>query len=84
MTQAMNKSKAPVFVLGCHRSGTNLLYDMLMSAGGFAKFAASLSVGTTLIPRFGDLSILNNRRKLMKAWLHSKAFRRSGLDAGEI
>jgi hypothetical protein len=30
------RNTAPVFVLGCPRSGTTLLDDMLLSAGGFA------------------------------------------------
>ena len=84
MTQATDRSKAPVFVLGCHRSGTNLLYDMLMSAGGFAKYSDALGVHPTLIPRFGDLSSLSHRRKLMEVWLRSKAFQRSGLEAEQI
>jgi hypothetical protein len=80
----MDRTKAPVFVLGCHRSGTNLLYDMLMSAGGFAKFASDLCVYETLVPRFGDLRLRSQRRKLMDVWLRSKGFRRSGLEAREI
>lgn len=84
LQKKMDRSRAPVFVLGCHRSGTNLLYDMLMSAGGFARYADDLSVHHTLIPRFGDLSRLGNRRRLMETWLRSKAFRRSGLEAKEI
>lgn len=80
----MDRAKAPVFVLGCHRSGTNLLYDMLMSAGGFANFASELSVYHTLIPHFGNLSALSHRQKLMDVWLRSKSFRRSGLDATDI
>jgi hypothetical protein len=78
------RSNAPVFVLGCHRSGTNLLYDMLMSSGGFARYAGNLYVYQTLIPRFGDLDVRNHRRKLLETWLRSKSFRRSGLDAREI
>ncbi|MFZ3245802.1 MAG: hypothetical protein WA185_12075, partial [Candidatus Acidiferrales bacterium] len=77
----MDRNKAPVFVLGCHRSGTNLLYDMLMSAGGFAKYGGNLYVYQTLIPRFGDLGVRDHRQKLMEVWLRSKSFRRSGLDA---
>jgi len=75
-----NRANSPVFVIGCHRSGTNLLYDTLLSAGGFAVYRASLAVYETLIPRFGDLAIRRNREKLMQVWLRSKPFRRSGLD----
>ncbi|HEV2304869.1 MAG TPA: sulfotransferase [Candidatus Acidoferrales bacterium] len=70
--------------MGCHRSGTNLLYDMLMSAGEFAQYADNLYVYQTLIPRFGDFSSRSNRQALMEVWLRSKSFRRSGLDAEEI
>jgi Sulfotransferase family len=75
-----NRKNSPVFVIGCHRSGTNLLYDTLLSAGGFAIYRASSAVYETLIPRFGDLAVRKNREKLMEAWLRSKPFRRSGLD----
>ncbi|MGA8213703.1 MAG: sulfotransferase [Candidatus Sulfotelmatobacter sp.] len=73
------RKNSPVFVIGCHRSGTNLLYDTLLSAGGFAVYRASSTVYSTLIPRFGDLAIPKNRERLMQVWLQSKSFRRSGL-----
>jgi hypothetical protein len=34
---------SPVFVMGCHRSGANLLYDMLLSPGGFAMYCGQLA-----------------------------------------
>jgi hypothetical protein len=76
-----NRKHSPVFVMGCHRSGTNLLYDMLLSAGGFAIYRGSLPVFETLIPRFGSMESRNNREKLLQTWLRSKGFRRTGLDA---
>src|SRR5213593_3975302 len=75
---------SPVFVMGCHRSGTNLLYDTLLSAGGFAVYRGYLPVYKMLIPRFGDLRKLENRKKLMQTWLQSKGFRRAGLNAEEL
>jgi hypothetical protein len=75
------RSTAPVFVLGCPRSGTTLLYDMLLSAGGFAVYLAESNVFNVLALRFGDLSSGSNRAKLLQAWLGSKLFRASGLDA---
>src|SRR5712692_5353449 len=80
----MQQTKPPVFVLGCPRSGTTLLYHMLLSAGGFAVYRAESNVFNSLGPRFGDLSIPGNRRRLMKVWLRSKLFGRSGLDAAQI
>jgi hypothetical protein len=80
----MERKTRPVFVVGCHRSGTNLLYDTLLSAGGFAVYRGYLPVYKMLIPRFGSLGKVENRRQLMQTWLRSKGFRRSGLDPGDL
>jgi hypothetical protein len=66
--------------MGCHRSGTNLLYDTLLSAGGFAVYRGYLPVYKMLIPRFGSLDRLENRKRAMDAWVRSKGFLRAGLD----
>lgn len=79
-----SRSKAPVFVLGSVRSGTTLLYHMLLSSGGFAVYRSESHAINLLEPRFGDLSKVQNRKKLMKAWLDSKLFHVSGLDAAQI
>jgi len=78
------RKQSPVFVVGCHRSGTNLLYDTLLSAGGFAIYRGYLPIYKMLIPRFGNLDNLDNRKKLLNTWLRSKGFRRSGLDAQQL
>jgi LPS sulfotransferase NodH len=83
-TAPMARSRRPVFVMGCHRSGTNLMYDNLLSAGGFAVYRGYLPVYKILIPRFGSFDKLENRQKMMETWLRSKGFRRSGLDAQEL
>jgi hypothetical protein len=75
---------APVFVLGAPRSGTTLLYHMLLSAGGFAVFRAETHVFDLLGPRFGDFGKLRNRRRLLRQWLDTKSFRVSGLDAARV
>ena len=77
-------SKAPVFVLGCPRSGTTVLYHMLLSAGNFAVYRAESNVLNLLGPKFGDLDSAQNRRRLLDSWLRSKLFRVTGLEAGEI
>jgi hypothetical protein len=82
--RAHGRGGSPVFVVGCHRSGTNLLYDMLLSAGGFAVYRGYLPVYKTLIPRFGNFDKLRSRKNAVQAWLKSKGFRRSGLDAGPL
>jgi LPS sulfotransferase NodH len=78
------RNKAPVFVLGCGRSGTTLLYHMLLSAGNFAVYRSESNAINLLEPRFGDLSVKHNKEKLMVAWLASKLYERSGLDAESI
>jgi hypothetical protein len=80
----MSRQKAPVFVVGCPRSGTTLLYNMLLSAGGFAVYLAESNVYNLLVPRFGDLSVRENRERLIDAWLQSQLFRASFLDAEQI
>ncbi len=78
------RNKAPVFVLGCGRSGTTLLYHMLLSAGNFAVYRAESNAINLLEPRFGDLSVKGNKQQLMEAWLGSKLGERSGLDPEAI
>jgi Sulfotransferase family len=70
--------------MGCHRSGTNLLYDMLLSSGGFAIYRGILPIYETLIPRFGSLQSRAHREKLVGTWLLSKGFRRTGLEAAQL
>jgi hypothetical protein len=72
---------APVFVVGSPRSGTTLLYHLLLSAGGFAKYHAEASVFNLLAPRFGNLSSARRRDDLLDEWMVSEYFKRSGLDA---
>jgi hypothetical protein len=67
--------------MGCHRSGTNLLYDMLLSSGGFAIYRGYLPIHKLLIPRFGSMKDRRNRDKILQTWLRSKGFRRTGLEA---
>ena len=83
-TSVSGRSSAPVFVLGSPRSGTTLLYHMLLSSGGFAVYRSETHAFNLLEPAYGDLSKASNKRKLMKAWLGSKLFQVSGLDARKI
>lgn len=79
-----DRSHAPVFVLGCPRSGTTVLYHMLLSAGDFAVYRAESNVFNLLVPRFRGMRTEKDRRDLLRVWLRSKAFRVSGLDRDEI
>ncbi len=66
------------------RSGTTLLYHMLLSTGEFAVYMAETHVFNLVGPRFGDLARETNRQKLMDLWLQSFQFKRSGLSAEEF
>jgi|SRR5947209_3145191 len=83
-SSTLARNKRPVFVLGSPRSGTTLLYHMLLSAGNFAMYRTESNVFNLLVPRFGDLSVPRNKQEMLKVWLGSKLYERSGLDAQEI
>jgi len=78
------RSKAPVFVLGCGRSGTKFLYHTLLSAGGFAVYHAESNAFNLLGLRFGNLASRDNRRQLLDEYFKSMLFRRTGLDRIDI
>lgn len=84
MPSRVGRPNAPVFVMGSPRSGTTLLYHMLLSAGDFAVYRTEAYVFNMLVPRFGNLSARKNREALLKVWLGSEKFRRSGLTPEEI
>ncbi|MFY9742676.1 MAG: sulfotransferase [Candidatus Sulfotelmatobacter sp.] len=78
------RNTAPVFVVGCPRSGTTLLYHMLLSAGGFANYRSESNVFNLLLPKFAGLRSAADRKALLNVWLKSKLFRVSGLDPDAI
>lgn len=78
------RSTAPVFVVGCPRSGTTVLYHMLLSAGGFAVYRTETNVFNLLVPRFGGMRSREDRQQMMTEWCDSILFDVSGLDAGKI
>jgi len=80
----MTTFRRPVFVVGCPRSGTTLLYHMLLSAGGFAVYRAETHVFNLMVPRFGDLRVLKSRTRLIDEWLTTEYFRRTGLQAAPL
>lgn len=84
VSSAKARRNAPVFVVGSARSGTTLLYDTLLSSGGFALYLGESNIFNFLAPRFGDLSVPKNRQKMLDAWLNSRLYRVSGLDRGKI
>src|ERR1019366_10678789 len=81
---ANSRSRAPVFVLGCGRSGTTLLYHMLLSSGNFAIYRTESNVINLLEPRFGDLSVARNKRRLLDAWYKTRLYTLSELEKGPL
>jgi len=82
--QPRARSGAPVFVLGCGRSGTKFLYHTLLSARGFAVYHAESNAFNLLGLRFGNLAHRRNRRQLLDQYYTSKLFQRTGLDPKDI
>lgn len=80
----MGRRKCPVFVVGFPRSGTTLLYHILLSSGAFAVYLTESHVFTRFIPRFGDLAKRKNRERMVQAWLCSEYFARSGLKREDV
>jgi hypothetical protein len=83
-SRTSSRSSAPVFVLGCGRSGTKFLYHTLLSGGGFAVYFAESNTFNLLGVRFGNLARRANRRKLLDAYFKSNLFERTGLKREDI
>ena len=77
-------STKPVFVVGCPRSGTTLLYDMIQSSGDFALFPVESDVFRILGAKFPSLISSRNRRRLLEFWLRSENGAQSGLERSDI
>ena len=75
-----NEFDPPVFVVGSSRSGTTLLYNILLSSGEFPLYEAETMLLDECALKYGDLSRERNYRRFMKDWLVSKQFIRSKLE----
>ena len=73
-----------MFVVGCPRSGTTLLYRMILSAGDFAGYPFESDTFRILGPKFPGLSSLKNRKRLLDFWWRSSNGTQSGLDRSDI
>src|SRR5438128_853659 len=78
------RSRSPVFVVGCPRSGTTLLYHMLLSAGNFAVYRTEANDINLLEPRFGDLSVPRKPRRLLAAGYNRRLYTLFGLDTPHV
>jgi sulfotransferase family protein len=77
-------SARPVFVVGCPRSGTTLLYDLIQSSGDFARAPFESDTFRILGPRFPNLALERNRKKLLEFWLKSENGVQSRLERADI
>lgn len=75
-----HRARAPVFIVGCARSGNTLLYHSLLSSGTFAHYRGEPAVFDLIAPRFGSFASQRNRERMVAVWLRSRMFRISGLD----
>lgn len=83
-SNASSRSKSPVFVVGCPRSGTSLLYHSLLSSGGFAVYDGESHFFSGLATRVGNLAHLKNRKKLIAKWQESQYFNVTGLEMEDL
>ncbi len=79
-----SSSARPVFVVGCPRSGTTLLYNMILSSGGFALFPIESHTFDILGKRFPNLTSLSGRKRLLEYYLRTNRFAVTGLDRAAI
>jgi adenylylsulfate kinase len=71
--------KRPIFVVGCPRSGTTLLYSMLTAAGGFAVYRKETHF-YNLAPRFPRLTNPLQRQRFTDEFLSGYLGKVPGLD----
>lgn len=71
--------RTPVFVVGCPRSGTSLVYHALLASGAFPEYLAE-SMVLACSRHYGSLRRKKNRRRFADDFVESKQFRESGLD----
>ena len=74
----------PVFVVGSPRSGTSLVYSLLLASGDFAIYEAETHLIRNCSFRYGNLQIRQNAHVFLKDWFRSKQFKRSFLSEAEF
>ena len=74
----------PVFVVGCPRSGTTLLYHMILSSGDFAILPEETGAFCFFGLKYPNLGSFRQRRRLLEFWLSSRWFAVSGLERSSI
>jgi len=79
----IERKQCPVFVMAAHgRNESSVRYPAVIRR--IRRIPRASAIYQVLIPRFGRVDRLENRKKMMAAWLRSKGFRRSGLDSADL
>lgn len=73
-------SGPPVFILGSSRSGTTLVYSIVLSSGEFALYEAETHMMAKYAVKYRNIRKKKNYNLFINDWIHSKQFSRSGLD----
>ncbi len=81
--QGVHVMKRPVFVVGCPRSGTTLLYSMLVAAGGFAFYRKETYL-FVVAHRFPHLATDRARGRFLNEFLAGYLGHVPGLDIQPI
>jgi hypothetical protein len=79
-----NSYNSPIFVVGSSRSGTTLLYHILLSSGEFPLYEAETLLLSICPVKYGNIRRKRNYKRFIADWVRSKQFLRSGLDPDEF
>lgn len=78
-----SSANTPVFVIGSGRSGTTLLYHMVLTSGDFPMYMAESKI-LECPGHYGPLTSERNRAQFLEDFVSSRQFARSGLDEEEF
>ncbi len=86
MLPSGSETRPPIFIVGCPRSGTTLLSQLLDRHPSLAICFETNFFRLVYLQRkaFGDLSDLSNRRRLIGEYLASNPIRQAGLSTTEL
>jgi len=74
----------PIFVVGASRSGTTLVYSILLSSGHFPIYEAETHLLEMCPAKYGNIENDMSFDRFINDWIHSKPFHRAGLDPFEF